>query len=112
VAGCDSMGIAGEMEIDFLHRNDLGMSPSCPASFDAKHRSKGWLPKRHNSALAKSAQSHRQPDRRCRLTFSQWGGINGGHENIAALRPGLQSIQRRQCDFSLVPSVRRKFFRR
>jgi hypothetical protein len=33
------MDIAGEMEIDILHREDLNMTSSCGSTFDAEYRS-------------------------------------------------------------------------
>ena len=39
VAGGDGMGIAGEMQVDFLHRNNLRATAACTSAFDSEHRS-------------------------------------------------------------------------
>ena len=39
VVGClDRVDVAGEMQIDLLHRNDLGQAAAGPAAFDAEQR--------------------------------------------------------------------------
>ena len=46
------MEVAREVEIDFLHGQYLGISPSCGTTFHTKTRSERRLTKRNNSTFA------------------------------------------------------------
>ena len=43
VGRCDRMKIAGKMQVQILHRHDLGVTAACRAALDAKARSKRRL---------------------------------------------------------------------
>ena len=53
VVGCaDGMEVAGEVEVDVLHGNNLCVAAACSAAFNAEYRSKGWLTESYHNVLA------------------------------------------------------------
>jgi hypothetical protein len=60
MAGRDRMRVAGEMQIDVLHRDDLCTATSCAAAFDPEYGPQRGLTQRHDSALPDPAQSLRR----------------------------------------------------
>ena len=108
MARSNRMRIPCQMQIDVLHRHDLGAPSSRPAAFDAKDRSKRRLAQRHDSALAHSAKSHRQSYRGRRFPFTQRRRIDGSDENVSATRFLRQTVERRQTDFCFISSIEMK----
>ena len=58
-----------------------------------------------------AAQTHSQPDSRRRLSFVEWGGIDGGDQNIPADRASHETVERGQGDLRLEPAVRNHLIR-
>ena len=106
VIGCaDSMEVAGKVEVDVLHRDNLGVAAASRAPLDAEDGPQRRLPQGDNRILAKAAHAVRQTHRGGGLAFARRGWIDGGHQNqfsIGAVRPVVQQLQ---IDLGLVFSV-------
>src|SRR5512134_815311 len=79
-----SMGVAGQVEVDFFHRKNLRPSSSCSSSFDPKHWPQRRLPKRDGCAMTETGKAHSKPDGCCCLAFSKRGWIDGSYKYIPA----------------------------
>lgn len=101
----DRMGIAGKMEIDLFHGDDLCPASARSASLNPEHRTKGRLAKRHNGAMAKTTEPHGQSYGSRRLSFSQRCRVYGCNQDITSLRSMLEPIQGGEGNFAHVPSV-------
>ncbi len=62
---CDCAEVAGEMEIDVLHRHHLRETAAGSAALDAKHRPHRGLSQTDDGFLAQAVQCITQPHRRC-----------------------------------------------
>ncbi len=89
--GADRMDVAGEVEVDLLHRKDLRPATAGGSSLDPHARPHGWLAEAEDRALAAAVERLRQPDRDRRLAFSGGCRADAGHENEASGRgPSIQ----------------------
>ena len=53
VGGRNGMDITGEVQVEFLHRDDLAVTTSGSTAFDAKGGTLGWLADAGDHALAR-----------------------------------------------------------
>src|SRR5205807_226249 len=70
VRGANRVDVPCEMEVDLLHREDLGSTATGGASLRAEYGSKGGLADRHNALLPQSIQGLAKSDRREGLPLS------------------------------------------
>ena len=108
IVGCrDGMNVAGEVEIEVLHGDDLAVSAACGAAFDSEGRSQTRLAHAGEDLLAQMrSQRLAQPDGRGGLAFSQGSGSDGGYHHILAARKTLQPVENREADFGLGVSIK------
>ena len=71
----DRVEVAGEMEIDVVHRHDLRIAAARRAAFHAEHRTEARLANAEHSVSAKPAQRLRETDERRALPFAGRRGI-------------------------------------
>ena len=67
----DGMEIAGEVQVDFLHRQHLGIATACSTALHAKAGAERWLTQGYGSLLAYLIQAHSQ-------TYTD-GGLTNTH---------------------------------
>lgn len=71
------MDISGQVQIEILHWNHLGIATTGCSSLDAKRRSLRWLPEASNGiALLVGSESLNQSNQGGAFTFTQWGWRN------------------------------------
>ena len=103
VGGADGVEVAGEMEVDVLHRHDLGVAPARSPAFYAEHRAERWLAHREDCVLTQPAQRLRDADGHGRLPFPGRRGVDPGDEDELAL--GGASLERAHGNLRLVAAV-------
>ena len=86
VRRADGVEVAGEVEVDVLHRDNLGVSAAGGAALDAEHRPEGRLAQRHHDVLAATRQRVSQADRGGGLALARRRGIDGRHQDELAGR--------------------------
>ena len=107
VGGADRVEIAGEMEVDVLHRHDLGIAAAGRAAFHPEAGAEARLAQTDDRFLADMVQRVAEPDGRCRLAFAGRGRRDRGDEDQLAVRPVLQRRDIIEVDFRLVAAVGR-----
>ena len=78
VGRADGVEIAGEVKIDVLHGDDLGIAAAGGSALDAEHRPQGRLPQGGYGVFADFAQAVRQAHGGGGLAFAGGGGGDGG----------------------------------
>ena len=73
--------VTGEVEVDILHGNHLGISAAGGSALDSENRTEARLAQGNGDILAYSAQSVRKAYRRSSLALARGGGGYGGDEN-------------------------------
>ena len=81
----DGVEIAGEMQVDLLHRNDLGIAAARGAPLHAEAGSERRLAQRDHGALADLAKPVAEAYGRRRLALAGRGRVDRGHEDELAL---------------------------
>ena len=104
VRRADRMEVSRKMQVDVLHRHDLGVSAARGSALDPEHRPQARLPQRHGHVLPDPRQPVRQPDRGGRLAFARGGGGHRRHQDQLPRLP-VRLIQQRRIDLRLVPPV-------
>ncbi len=112
VGSRDGMQIAGEVQVEVLHRDDLAVSASGGSAFDAECGALAGLADAREDAFSKM-RAHRlaEPDGGCGLAFAQWGGCDGSHQNVLAVLNILEAVKHIQADLGLVLPVELKLIR-
>ena len=105
VGGADGVDVAGEVEVEVLHRHDLRVAAAGRAALDPEHGPERGLPQAEHRALADLAQALCQRYRGRGLAFACLGRRDGRHAD--ELRVGLrrQPVEHRQPDLRLVVAV-------
>ncbi|MPN17470.1 hypothetical protein SDC9_164823 [bioreactor metagenome] len=105
VVGCaDGVKIAGEVEVNVLHGDNLGVAAAGRAALNAEHRAERRLPKRQHHPLAHEVQRVGQAHAGGGLALSRGRGVNGGDQNQLALAG--RAPQRGYVHLGLGASVR------
>ena len=104
VGRSDGVEVAGEVQVDVLHGNHLGVAAASRAALDAEHRPQRRLAQRHDHVLAAQRQRIGQAHRRGGLALSGRRGVNGGHQDELT-RGVLLLAQQVVIDLRLVVSV-------
>jgi len=90
VGGADRVNIAGEMQVDVLHRDRLSVTAPCRAAFDAKARAHARFAQAQHRLLADEVERIGEPDRGRRLAFASWGRRDRGDEDQLGVWPITQ----------------------
>ena len=99
------MEVAGEVEVDVLHGDDLGVPTARGTALDAEDRPERGLSQGHGALDAATAQGVGEADRGGGLALARGRGVDGGHENELSLMV-TRLVQKRVIDFGLVEAVR------
>ncbi len=107
VGGGDGVDVAGEMQVELVHRHDLGVAAAGRPALDAERGSLGGLADAGEDALAQvDTQRLAEPDGGGGLALSQRSGRDGGHVDVFAVRAVLQPLEDLQLDLGLIRAVK------
>src|SRR5947199_1460133 len=99
VRRADGVDVPGEVEVDLLHRQDLGPPASRRAAFRPEDRPEGRLADGDDPLRAEAVQGLAEADRGQRLSLPVAGRGRAGDEDELALPTLSDSIDRRELDF-------------
>ena len=105
VGGADRVDVAGEVEVQVLHRHDLVEAAAGGAALDPEHRAERGLAQARDRVLADHAEPLGEPDERRRLALA---GLRRRHPRDAdqlAVGSVLEALEHRQRDLRLVAPV-------
>ena len=105
IGGANSMEVAGKVQVDVLHGDDLRPAAAGSATLDAKDRAERRLTQGHSALDAATAQSIGQTDGRSGLALARRRGVDGGHEDKLGLVIG-RLVEQGIVDLCLVKAVR------
>ena len=89
----DGGKVAGEMQVDVLHRHHLRVAAAGRAALHAEHRSQGRLAQAHDGPLAEQVQPIPQPHGGGGLALSGGCRRNRGHQHQLAVGAGIELRQ-------------------
>ena len=101
----DRVHIAGEVQVDVLHRDDLRPAAAGRAALDAEYRAEGGLAQGDHGVLAQLGHGLSQTDGRGGLALARRGRVDRGDEHQLAVRAILHALPRRSGDLGLVAAV-------
>src|SRR5699024_3645111 len=112
VCGGEGVHVAGEVEVDVLHRDDLRVAATGCAAFDAHDWALRWFADGDDGVLPGGTQGVGQADQGGGLAFARRGGGHGGDENGAAqgLGPHVGAAQGGDVHLGLGGAVRDECF--
>ena len=102
VRGGDRVQVAGEMEVEVLHRNDLRESASGRSALDAEDGPERRLAQRQHRLVAERAEALRQRDRRRRLPLARGRRRDRGDVDQLRVRPVGEAVDDGEVDLALV----------
>ena len=103
VGDADGVEVAGEVEVDVLHGDDLGIAAAGRAALHAEHGAQGGLTQTDDGLLADLVQGVGQTHRGGGLALAGGGGADGGYQDQLGL-PG-QVLQSMDVHLSLIVAV-------
>ena len=109
VGRADGVEVAGEVEVDVLHGDDLGVAAAGGAALHTEHRAEGGLPQGHQGVFAQTAHPIGQTHGGGGLALSGGGGIDGGDQDQLAVG-GLALLEQAVVDLGLVPPIKLQVF--
>ena len=88
VRGADRVHVAGQVEVEVLHRDDLAVAAAGRAALDPEHRPEARLADRHRGPAADPVEALGEPDHGRALAFPERGRRHAGHHDVLAARVG------------------------
>ena len=85
IGGANSMEVAGKVQVDILHGDDLSPAAAGGAALYAKDGTERRLTQGHSALDAATAQTIGQTDSRGGLALAGGRGIDSGHEDELGL---------------------------
>src|SRR5438105_2089790 len=96
------MDVAGEMEVEVLHRDDLAVATTGSAALDAEDRPQRRLADRDRGPVADAVQALDEPDGSGGLALAERGRRDRGDDHVLAARVGgLEAADRGEADLRL-----------
>ena len=86
VGSTDGVEVAGEVEVDVFHGNDLGISAAGGTALDAEDRAERRLTECDDDVLADLSHAVGETDGRGGLALTRRGGVDGGDKDEFAVR--------------------------
>jgi hypothetical protein len=83
--------IAGKMQVDVFHGNDLGIAAARCTALHAKTRTKRRFAQTHHGLLANAIETVTQTNRCCGLAFARRRWIDRRHQNELAVLLGRKA---------------------
>ena len=108
VGGGNRVHIAGEVEVDVLHRDDLGIPAAGGAALDAEDRAEGRFPQGEDRLFPEPGHRLAEADRRGGLAFAGRGGVDGGDEDQLAVGAPGELFRQPVREFCLILAVELK----
>ena len=106
VRGADRVDVAGEVEVEVLHRHDLGVAGTGRAALDPEHGPERRLAQAEDGVAADRAEALGERDGGRRLALAELRRRDRGDTNELAVGPGGESLEHRERDLRLVLPVR------
>ena len=95
VRGADGMDVAGQVEVEVLHRDDLAVAAAGRAALDPEDRAERRLADVDRGLLADVVEALGEPDRGRRLALAERRRGDRGDDHVLAARPlGLEPADR------------------
>ena len=88
----DGVEVAGEVEVDVLHRDDLGVAAARRAALDAEHGAEGGLTQADHGLLADLVERVGQADGGGGLALARGRGADGGDKDQLRLAGQLADL--------------------
>ena len=101
----DGVDVAGQVQVEVLHRHHLAVAAAGRAALDAEGRPLRGLANGCNNTFTQHTQALGQTDRRRGLALAQRRRRDGGDVDVLALRPVGEFFQDIQVDLGLVLAV-------
>ena len=101
----DRREVAGEVQVDVLHRHDLGIATARGAALHAEHRPERRFAQADHGSLADARERVAEPHGRGRLAFAGGRGRDGCDEHQPARRPVSDRGEVIERDLRLVATV-------
>ena len=106
VRGGDGVEVAGEVQVEPLHRHDLAVAAAGRAALDPERRPHRRLAQRDDRALAEAPQPLREPDRRRRLALAERGRRDRRDDDVLGrYAAGVGLVEDREVDLRDVAAV-------
>ena len=103
VGDADGVEVAGEVQVDVLHGDDLSVAAAGSAALHAEHGAQGGLTQADDGLLAHLVQSVGQTHGSGGLALASGGGADGGHQHQLGLAG--QVLQGVDVDLGLVVAI-------
>ena len=103
--GGDRVEVAGEVEVDVLHRQDLAVAAAGAATLDAEHRTQRWLADRRGGADPDAIEALGEADGGGRLALAERRRGDRGDDDLPAVRAIGEALERLELDLGLVRPV-------
>ncbi len=98
--------VTGEVQVDFIHRDDLGVTAAGCAALDAEAGTEAGFAQTDRRPLADAIERVAEADRRGGLAFAGRGRVDGGDQDqLAVLLGGELFGDKFQADLGLVVPV-------
>ena len=85
IGGTDSVEVAGKVQVDVFHGDDLGPTAAGSTALNAKDRAERRLAQGHGTLDAAATQAIGQTDGRGGLALARRRWVDSGHENELGL---------------------------
>ena len=108
VGGADRVQVAGKVQVDVLHRHDLGIAAAGGAALDAEARPEARLAQAQDRLLADMVERVAETDRRRRLALAGRGRGDRGDEDQPAVRAVGQRADIVERNLGLVAAIGRE----
>ena len=105
VRRADGVDVAGEVQVDVFHGDDLRVAAAGRAALDPEARAQRGLAQGGDGLLADLVQGHGETHVGGGLALAGRGGGDGGAEHQLAVRLVLQPLEHVQVDLGLVATV-------
>ena len=103
------MDVAGKVQVDVLHRHDLGIAAAGRTALDTEHGAERRLTQCDGDLPSLAVEGVRKADTRRRLALACRRRVDGRHEDELAVRLLLDALPGRERDFCLVLAVKFQF---
>ena len=105
VGSADGVEVAGEVQVDVLHGDDLCVAAAGSTALDAEHGAQRGLTQSDHDVLAQLAHTVSQTHGGSGLAFACGGGVDGGDENQLAVGLVSHVLQDLVVNLGLVLAV-------
>ncbi len=102
----DGVEVAGEVEVEQLHRDDLAVAAAGRAALDAERRAHRRLAQRDHRVLADVLHGLTEPDRGGGLALAERRRRDRGDDDVLGLRSIAQLVDRIEPDLGEIAAVR------